>query len=246
MQTAVYAKVANPFLRERIVRAFIFALTLTALCAMPLLKADAATLPTSGTFDEVTTITANHLTVKMVKSVTFKGANYRMDSTMLDLTPYSRIMDNNTMYSYLPNQQTAMRKVSTEKEVGLPEQLWAQKNAFLQGATKGGLDTVSGFPCDIYSKPQSSSDVSFRVWISRDPRFPFVVKTETIDHKQGVTQIQVVENIKLNTPVSDSVFALPKSTKLVDAPADDQGAGAGTGTASAGSAPTSPASPSTH
>lgn len=213
--------------------------------------AASAALPKSGQFDEVSTISASRLTVKITKTVTFKGNNYRIDSRRIDLIPYSRILDNGTIYSYLPDEQAAMRMPAADQEPSLPDQLLAQKEQVEHDGTRSGADTVDGFACEIYSQPApSGEDATIRVWVSKDPRFPFIVKTLSIDHKQGVTDTEEIANVKLNAPISDTVFALPKDTKIMDAPTNgasgDNGAsggpappdsGQGTAPAPSGAAP---------
>ena len=190
---------------------------LVALVAASHAPAAAAAVPQSGQFDEISTIVAPRLTVKITKTVTFKGANYR-----IDMIPYSRILAGGTLYSYLPDEQTAMRATAPTKEPSLPDQLLAQKEQVVQGATKTGSDTVGGFECDIYAPHmQAGDDSTVHVWVSRDPRFPFIVKTVSVNQKQGVTDTEEITEDRLNTPISDTIFALPKDTKVVDAPQQD-------------------------
>lgn len=157
--------------------------------------------------------------MKITKTITFKGANYRIDSTRIDMIPYSRILDDGTLYSYLPGEQTAMKATAPQKEPSLPDQLLAQKQQVIQGATKSGTDTIAGFTCDIYAAHMPAGDDStVHVWVSRDPRFPFIVKTVSVNQKQGVTDTEQITDVRLNTPISDTAFVLPKDTKVVDAP----------------------------
>lgn len=208
------------------------------LVACSLAAGAAAALPTSGQFDEVSTIIGPRVTIKITKTVTFKGNNYRLDSQQPDMVQYSRIMDNGTIYSYLPDEQTAMRMPAAGEDQSLPSELLAQKDKIVHDGTKSGTDTVSGFPCDIYTAPlPASAGATVRIWVSKDPRFPFIVKTQTVQHKDDVTDTEEITNVRLNTPISDAIFALPKDTKVVDAP---QGNGpdnsAGGGSAGAGGA----------
>lgn len=220
-----------------------------AVCATP---AGAAVLPRFGQFDEVSTIVAPRLTVKITKTVTFKGDDYRLDSTRIDMIPYSRILAHGTIYSYLPDEQTAMRATPLQKEPSLPDQLLEQKEEAVSHGTKVGTDTVAGFTCDIYSEQMPAGDDStVRVWVSRSPRFPFIVKTVSINQKQGVEDTEQITDVRLDTPILDTVFMLPKDTKVVDAPQNtntpDNGNSNGTPAPPApSSAPTgsSPAAPS--
>jgi outer membrane lipoprotein-sorting protein len=225
-----------PTIHRRFGRSLLAACVMAMLfSAAPIARTYAATLPDSGQFDETTTITATRLTVKIVKSITFKGNNYRIDSTRIDLVPYSRIKDNGTTYSYLPDEQTAMRQVDADKGVSLPSELLAQKNQFITGATKSGKETVAGFLCDIYAEPpQSDNNVSVKIWVSEDPKFPFVIKTQTTHHKEGITDTEEIGNVRLNALITEAAFALPKNTKVMDAPADDQTPG---GPATGGQSP---------
>jgi outer membrane lipoprotein-sorting protein len=214
----------------------------TLLGAISTARVVAATLPASGQFDATSTISAPHVTVKISQSITFKGDNFRIDSGRpIDLIPFSRIRNNGTVYSYLPNDQTAMREPSANKTESLQADLLAQKNQFVTGATKSGKDTVAGFPCDVYMEPaQENGNVTMKVWVSADPKFPFVMKTEEVHHKEGVTETLEISNVRLSSLISDTVFALPKDTKVVDAPTQSQSQG---GQPPMGSAPGGQAPP---
>lgn len=179
----------------------------------------AAPLPSSGQFDEVSTVSSDLLTVKVTKTITFKGDNFRIDSKRMNFERYSRIQDGGAEYSYLPDEQTAMRALAKDKPPSLPSQLQSQTSDIVHAGTKSGTETVLGFACDIYSQPSpDGGDTTVKVWVSKDPRFPFVVKTLSVNHKQGVTDTEEVQNVHVNTPISDTAFALPKDTKVVDAP----------------------------
>jgi hypothetical protein len=85
----------------------------------------------------------------------------------------------------------------------------------VKGATKSGTDTVLGMPCTVYKMPLPGGGGTLEFWVSRDPKFPFVVKNVATSPAQGVVRTMQIQKIELNTKVDDAQFALPPGTKIV-------------------------------
>jgi outer membrane lipoprotein-sorting protein len=92
----------------------------------------------------------------------------------------------------------------------------------LKVAEKTRTETVSGYQCDVFEKTATQGDASrsLSVWMPQtlSPKFPIkVVKTDKVN-KPGASVEQSVDitlsNIKVNTAIAPSVFAIPAGYKI--------------------------------
>jgi len=91
-------------------------------------------------------------------------------------------------------------------------------------ADKVRTETVSGIKCDVYAKSATQGDAkrSVTIWMpqQQNPKFPIkAIKTDKVT-KPGasVTQTDVItlSNVKVNTVIPASVFAVPAGYKITD------------------------------
>ena len=104
----------------------------------------------------------------------------------------------------------------------------------LQMSKKVRTETLSGYPCDVYSKSVSQGDAtrSITVWLPQkmEPKFPIkAILTDKLarpganmDNRVTIT----LSNIRLNTAISPSTFAVPKGYTLKTAQAGPKPASA--------------------
>jgi len=202
--------IVNPGIALSLVLPLIFTTNLFAAPKDP--------LPTSGEFDQVQTITSPRLTVKSVDHVTFKGKRYTMQSVdAQSFEPYTDLADGQSYYHFVPAANEAMRLIINSKQQGALDELKQQTTDKIQGMTKTGSLTYDGYACDSYAKDLGDG-AKVTMVLSTNPEFPFIVKTTLTVPSKSLTQINEIANIKLNSPVDDSVFVLPKGTKIVDQP----------------------------
>ena len=196
--------------------------------------------PKSGQFDQVETVTTPLVSLKSTSHVTFKGDEFRIEGT--DLSPdhnyalNDTIDDGQSYYLYYPDASTALRAPITEKPESTLDTLRDQTEAKLQGAAKTGETSVNGFDCDVYSQSLPGGS-KVQLYQSKDPRFPYIVKTLLTNPGQGVTRTYEIQNVKLDAAVNDSLFTLPKGTKIVEQPAgaaEPSSAGGGSAPANSG------------
>ncbi len=199
----------------KLASAVLLAATLAACAQWPALS---ATYAHTGTFDQVMTITSPRFTSKQTDHLMFSGARYRLDSTDPDSHgDYSEIYDGQSDYYYAPGLSSALRLPAKGKVPPLTEQMQDRATQELTGARKTGETALNGFDCDVYTNllPDGSK---VTMYLSKDPQFPFIIKTQLNEVRQGVTQTTVIENVKVGAAVDDSQFTLPQGTKITDAP----------------------------
>jgi len=92
----------------------------------------------------------------------------------------------------------------------------------LKVAEKTRTDTVSGYKCDVYEKSATQGDASrsLAIWMPQtlSPKFPIKVVKKDKVNKPGASVEQSVDitlsNIKVNTAIPASVFAVPTGYKI--------------------------------
>jgi outer membrane lipoprotein-sorting protein len=93
----------------------------------------------------------------------------------------------------------------------------------LKVAQKTRTETVSGLKCDVYEKTatQGEASRSIAIWMPQklSPKFPIKVIKKDKVNKPGASVQQTVEitmsNIKVNTAIPASTFAVPSGYKIV-------------------------------
>lgn len=92
----------------------------------------------------------------------------------------------------------------------------------LKVAEKTRTETVSGYKCDVYEKSATQGDASrtLSIWMPQtlSPKFPIKVVKKDKVNKPGASVEQSVDitlsNIKVNTAIPASVFAVPAGYKI--------------------------------
>lgn len=74
-----------------------------------------------------------------------------------------------------------------------------------------GEETVEGKICDIYQY-DVSEDASSKVWVARDLGWPL---KSIIDSKEGKFTVEY-KNLRVNEPLSDSLFELPAGVQMMN------------------------------
>jgi hypothetical protein len=206
------------------------AISFVALVASSMALASASVWADSaktGQFDEVATTITPRITLKTIQQVTFKGTRFRIDGADVSTyVPVEEIEDGDSDYQYIPSRHAALRQPLKSKPSTALDMLRDQTTQKLQGAQKTGEASINGFDCDVYTRDIGGGD-KVTLYLSKDPQFPYVVKTILSMPAEGMTQSNSIENVKLDIPVSDDIFALPKGTKIVQPPADGSAAGDG-------------------
>ena len=127
-----------------------------------------------------------------------------------------QIKNGRILYLYSPTDKEAVKVLLPDKLNMSVQQMLQEQSGSAKGGKKVGVKRVSGFDCDVYmlSKTVGGVKRSAKLYVSTDPRLPIALKIEITMGKGS----QVVEskNIKLNMNVPDSLFALPKGTKVVE------------------------------
>lgn len=93
----------------------------------------------------------------------------------------------------------------------------------LKVAQKTRTETVSGLKCDVYEKTatQGEASRSIAIWMPQTltPKFPIKVMKKDKVNKPGASVEQSVDitlsNIKVNTAIPASLFAVPSGYKIV-------------------------------
>ena len=196
----------------------------------------ASAQPKSGQFDQVATVVSPRLSLKTTDRVTFKGVRFRLESADPESAmSYEDIQDGESYYHYIPAEHAALRLNIKQKPSSPLDELRAQTDQKLAGTQKSGEATMNGFDCDVYVRDLGNG-AKVTLYQSRDPRFPYIVKTMMSIPAEGVTRSNSIDNVKLDIPVSEDTFTLPKGTKIVEQPAAPGGASA---SATDGAAPPS-------
>ena len=145
------------------------------------------------------------------KAIKMKDNKIRMEMD----TPEGRaitIIDGNTMYSYMPSQNMAIKlinKSSPETEV------LSNYVAYLESlnARIVGSQRVGRYDCDIYEFIDPRLNMTSKVWLWKGKEFPVKVETKVQD---GVITT-IMEDIKIGIGIDDSEFMLPAGVKILDA-----------------------------
>jgi hypothetical protein len=176
--------------------------------------------PDSGTWTIVSTIVSPHATYKSTDQFTFKGKRFRLEtSDPSNYYSFDLIDDGQSYYQYDPIQKAALRQTSTTAPPAPLDTLKQETAEKLNGATKTDSSTAEGFACDVYSAEPLGQGTSVTLYLSKDPRFPYIVKSVLVIPQEGITRTNEITDVQLDLPVGDNEFTLPQNTKIVTAPA---------------------------
>lgn len=181
------------------------------------------------------------MTISNTARYTFKQSKVREDRTDLNLEDFSIIQDGANYYKYYPDHHQALHANSPADNSTLPTQMKDQTTQLLKNAVKTGTELLDGFDCDVYTRNTPDKKVKMKLWVSRDPRFPFIIKSTELDTDQGITKTFEVKNVQLNVAIPDSEFTLPKGTQfeeIAQSPAPNTQGGGSSAPTQAGAAPT--------
>lgn len=188
---------------------------LVAVCALMVCGSAmaAGTFAKSGSMERTMTVRATGASA--VETEKFYWKNDKLRAEKFSITgELIQIKDGKTIYLYQPAAKEAMKAVISDKAAKTVQQMLAEEAVSLKGGKKVGTARVAGFPCDVYilSKKVGSATRSAKAYLCTDPRLPIPLKIEITMGK--ITQIIETRNVKLNPSLSDSMFALPKGTKV--------------------------------
>ena len=157
-------------------------------------------------------MTGKYIPETVVK-VWVKDDNMRMESA---LGPHKNvtIIRKEGMYTYLPAQNilTKVPRVEEAGQGGVKNPLEYIEYLKARQAKKVGSEVVNGYKCSIYSYKDDLSGSDVTVWVWETKKFPVKVNIKGMGEDTTV----VFSDIKLNEPVSNDLFQLPKDAKVMD------------------------------
>ena len=147
-------------------------------------------------------------TVKMY----WEGDNFRMEEYSVQ-GMVVQIKNGRNIYIYNPSLKKAMKQVLPEGAQTV-QQLLAGMGGPVNGGKKVGSAKVAGFTCDVYTvaAPGKKAGGSTKIYISTNPQLPIMLKRQTAQGSRSISSDTKV--VKLNYNVPDSMFTLPKGTKI--------------------------------
>jgi hypothetical protein len=100
--------------------------------------------------------------------------------------------------------------------------------AKIRSQKKVGSEKVGRYRADIYETKAPSrmpgagpdATATTRVWVSKELPIPVKVVTRMPPHFESV---QTLQSVKLNGPIPETMFQLPKGTKVHESPAPSNG-----------------------
>lgn len=122
-----------------------------------------------------------------------------------------QIKDGRTMILYQPDKKTAIKTVVPDKYAKSVQQMLTEQTNAVSGGKKTGTAKVAGIPCDVYTFAGSKGG-SGKLYVSTDPRFPMPLK-EVITVGTALRTVET-KVVKLNQDIPNSMFVLPKGTKV--------------------------------
>lgn len=123
-----------------------------------------------------------------------------------------QIKNGNTLYMYSPAEKKAIKITASGKESRTVQDMLQMIAGSTKGGKKVGAGTVVGIKCDVYMIPVPGSKMSAKVYVSTDSRLPLPLKMQ-MSTGSGSQTIET-RKLKLNYNVPDSMFSLPKGTKI--------------------------------
>ena len=146
-----------------------------------------------------------------------RSERYGMEGLLVE------IKNGKTFYLYNPAGKEAVKTIIPDKYARSVQQILGEQSGSPKGGKKVGTKKVAGFDCDVYvlSKTVGGVSRSGKLYVSKDPRLPIALKIEITMGKGS--QIVETRNVKLNINVPDSMFALPRGTKITEKKASASG-----------------------
>lgn len=184
-----------------------------ALAALAVGSANAAGLAKSGSMERV-------VTTKNVGASAIESEKYYWSGDRLRNEKYTiggllvQIKNGRTLYMYDPAGKEAIKTTLPDRLAKSVEQMLMEQAGPVAGGKKVGAGKIAGIDCDVYmmSKVEGGQRKSAKVYVSKDPRLPIPLKIEITMGKGS--QIVETRNVRLNVSVSDSMFSVPKGTKI--------------------------------
>ena len=123
------------------------------------------------------------------------------------------------VYNYMPAQNTVM-KMPVDSPMGAQKPNYVKDPddymVFLKnvGAQMVGSEVIDGNPCDIYEYKdlQSGMNSDVKVWVWKQEKFPLKMY---IKSSYGESEV-LFKEVRLNVPIEDSMFEVPKNAKMTD------------------------------
>ena len=197
---------------SRLLRMLIPAVGVASLLAGPVFSAG---LAKSGYMERVITTRVVGASLTQTEKFYWEGdrlrsEKYGMDGLLIE------IKDGKTLYLYNPGQKEAIKMVVPDKYGRSVQQILQEQGGPPKGGKKVGSKRIAGFDCDVYalSKMVGNLRKSAKLYVSRDRRLPIALKIE-IAMGSGSQTVET-RNVKLSMNVPDSMFALPKGTKVTE------------------------------
>lgn len=175
------------------------------------LKITRASLANSATFTATqTTSPKGGKPVSRVFRVEVKGNKARLDYQD-DLVGQVRyVLNEKGAYQYFPGNNSAVKaSIKGGVEAAL-KTVFQQVNEQLATAKRIGSATVSGQPTDVFKDANTGT----LIYVGKRPGFRLPVKT--VLSNEGGTNTLTVSNIRLNVPLQDARFTLPKGAQIID------------------------------
>ena len=121
------------------------------------------------------------------------------------------LIDGETMYSYIPSQNRAI-KIVNKKARGMD--VLSDYGAYLKSldAEIVGSERVNGYDCDIYEFIDPRLNMTSKVWLWKEKGFP--IKVETTVPGGAITTL--MKNVKVGIDIDDSEFILPEGVEIID------------------------------
>lgn len=179
-----------------------------------------AGLPRSGQLQQVTTRRMGGKTQTIIQDIKWSGSKFRMEGSFGGRKTII-IGDGKTAYFYDPaaKQATAGKQSQLMGPGGtIMNGAIASAKAGIKRGKKIGSQRVNGFNCDVYiaTMPMGNGKIVKKSWINKDPNLPIEVKSTVTAN--GNTVDSIVRNVKLGVKLPNSLFALPKGTKIIEHP----------------------------
>jgi len=190
------------------------ALALAALAVGTIVgSTNAAGLAKSGSMERV--VTTKNVGASAVESEKFSWSGDRLRNEKYTVGGVLvQIKNGRTLYMYDPVGKEAIKTTLPDQLAKSVEQMLMEQAGPVTGGKKVGAAKIAGIDCDVYmmSKVEGGRRKSAKVYVSKDPRLPIPLKIEITMGKGS--QIVETRNVRLNVSVPDSMFSVPKGTKI--------------------------------
>jgi outer membrane lipoprotein-sorting protein len=200
---------------------------IAALAAVAAAAHGLATAPfKTAQFDVVSLMQGQGGQVTVTSKVWVKGKKARVEVRHPLMGDLNVIADGRYIYQISPSQNQATKTDQAKATGGRePWQMFvANVEQLRQGARKVGAESLEGYRCDVYEQRESGKgqSASLRAWITRSlqPPMPLkVVRQVTIERPNAkISQTLTIRlrHLRLDAPLPDSLFTLPKGVRVVE------------------------------